>query len=352
MVLNALSPAGAEMVSFIEGQELQKQGWQVGYVGLRSSDPHFKREIQSHFDFVVDLDYASLRRPSALISALRQLKTAIETFKPNIVHSHCELPDILTLFAPRSKVVEKKIRTSHNERYFGLNYGWMIERTVSLFFNRVIVISSEIEKRHQQSKTVRLLNCLRVEASGGRAYPRRKAIEGSIQVGIVGRLTSQKGQLRFLQHLAANKSCADGLNIKIFGAGPDFESARANIEYNNLPVTLEGFVKNIDELFGSLDVLLITSSYEGLSSVMIEALCRGVPVFSLPVSGAQDVDAMVDYELICDGFDELLARCKNLPNIKQQTMEKIKEEFSPANHIVGLLRAYSNSDVGHEWVWK
>ncbi len=352
MVLNALSPAGAEVVSFIEGQELQKQGWEVGYVGLRSSDPDFKRDIQTFCDFVVDFDLASLRHPSTLISALRQLKKAIETFRPNIVHSHCEIPDILTLLVPRLNVVEKKIRTSHNERYFGLNYGWLIERTVSLFFNRVIVISTEIEKHHSQSKTVRILNCLRVEAGGGGAYAGRKAIEGSIQVGIVGRLTNQKGQLRFLRHLAANKSYADGLSIKIFGAGPDFESARAIIELNNLPVTLEGFVKDIDELFGRLDVVLITSGYEGLSSVMIEALCRSVPVFSLPVSGAQDVDAMVDYELICVGFDELLARCKNLPNINQKTIDKIKEEFSPANHIAGLIMAYSNSDLDRDGVWK
>ncbi len=97
----------------------------------------------------------------------------------------------------------------------------------------------------------------------------------------VGRLTSQKGfstLLRAFQMLKSERPA----RLMILGDGEERESLQTIIRSMGLAqhVTLPGFVKNPYAYMSKADVFVLSSRWEGLPTVLIEALACGCPVVS------------------------------------------------------------------------
>ena len=101
----------------------------------------------------------------------------------------------------------------------------------------------------------------------------------------VGSLHSRKnfdGLLRAL-HLCTAKN----ITLEILGDGPERNRLDAMINDLGLAhrVRLKGFVSNPYPFIGNADALIITSIYEGLPNVVLEALALQTPVISTPAGG-------------------------------------------------------------------
>lgn len=100
----------------------------------------------------------------------------------------------------------------------------------------------------------------------------------------VGRLEPQKNFPLLLDAFAAARRSDDKLTI--IGEG----AARARLERQIAAlglqdsVTLTGFLPDAPERMRGHDALILSSDYEGLGSVVIEALARGVPVIATDCS--------------------------------------------------------------------
>jgi glycosyltransferase involved in cell wall biosynthesis len=119
-------------------------------------------------------------------------------------------------------------------------------------------------------------------------------------VGGVGRLHYQKNFPLFLE--VAAEVCArlpQALFI-IAGEGPE----RAALEEMSRRLGLAfrvrflGFVKEMPELYQALDLLLLTSHFEGTPLTVLEAMAMGVPVVASQVDGVEEV--------LVDGQDGIL----------------------------------------------
>lgn len=97
----------------------------------------------------------------------------------------------------------------------------------------------------------------------------------------VARLTEQKDPIRYLElvkQLMQNKD----MQFIMVGDGVYKDKVENYIEKNNMQnrVLRIPYVANTPELIGILDGLVITSRYEGLPIVCIEAMSMGTPIFS------------------------------------------------------------------------
>jgi glycosyltransferase involved in cell wall biosynthesis len=78
-------------------------------------------------------------------------------------------------------------------------------------------------------------------------------------------------------------SHSDNYELIIAGQGPDRDELGklSNALEISHKVSFKGRVDNMDQLYSSADIFLLTSLYEGLPSVLIEALSHGVTVVSV-----------------------------------------------------------------------
>ena len=106
-----------------------------------------------------------------------------------------------------------------------------------------------------------------------------------IVVGTVARLAIQK---RIDRLLAVASLLPEHVHVIIAGDGTRREELEKLSSQRGLTARVHflGHRDDKDAVFDALDVFVITSDTEGLSNAMLEAMARGIPVVSTPVSGA------------------------------------------------------------------
>lgn len=107
----------------------------------------------------------------------------------------------------------------------------------------------------------------------------------------VGRIDSSKGYDRLIP--IAKKLYDNGyrFDLVIVGQGKDYESLKQlvfDLDASDY-IHLLGFRKNPYPLIAASDLFVSSSRFEGLSTVISEAIILGVPVLSTDVSGAKEV---------------------------------------------------------------
>ena len=109
----------------------------------------------------------------------------------------------------------------------------------------------------------------------------KKFFKKKLKIITVGRLTEQKNQLFLLKTLTKlnNKF---RWTLKIVGRGILEKKIRLFIKENSLSekVKLSGYKKSAINEINKADLFILTSLYEGLPNVLIEAQQTGIPVIS------------------------------------------------------------------------
>ena len=115
--------------------------------------------------------------------------------------------------------------------------------------------------------------------------------EGAVTVAIVGRLAPQKDHALFLQAASRLPSEPD-LQCLVVGDGPLGPQIRAEAERLGLldgRVALTGTISDMPGLLASIDVLVLSSRWEGLPMVLLEAMAMGRAVVATEVGGIPGV---------------------------------------------------------------
>lgn len=164
--------------------------------------------------------------------------------------------------------------------------------------------------------------------------------ESADVAGMVARMAPQKGVGDFARAASIVLRSRSETVFVLVGGGPLEDELRARLTSLNVPpenFRILGHREDAEELYPAFDVLVLSSLYEGLPYVLLEAMARGVPVVATDVLGSRDV--------VADGETGLLARVNDPADIAQKIAsllgdsEKLKR-FSAAS-IVRAATAFS-----------
>lgn len=151
---------------------------------------------------------------------------------------------------------------------------------------------------------------------------RRNSFKSCITILSVGRLTFQKGYIYGLMALKDLVTDYPDIEYKIVGMGDDLAEIKFFIEFNNLHknVILIGALPNeeVKALMLSSDIFLLTSVYEGIANVVLEAMATSMPVVSTRSGGMAEV--------IIDGFNGLLVDCYDPVGINKAIRKLISDK--------------------------
>ncbi|CAN7407945.1 glycosyltransferase [Bosea sp. LjRoot9] len=155
---------------------------------------------------------------------------------------------------------------------------------------------------------------------------------GDILLGFVGRLSGEKRPDKFLD-VVSRLSGALPIRAIMVGDGEELPQLQKRIATENLPVRIIAKLdrSNLPRLYGALDILVMTSSIEGMPLVMLEALACGTPVASTRVGDVERIIrdgengflASVDHvEVLADGIRGA-AQAGRLAGMRDQARESI-----------------------------
>lgn len=231
--------------------------------------------------------------------------------------------------------------------------GWIAyyDRPGAGTYDRYIAINSKIRRKFMEKfgieeKKIDLIypaiDVSRLASVNTPSYQREEALKkygldpGKRYFACIGRTTEQKQPLKFVE--LADRMMREYSNIEfiLVGNGDLSDQVEREINRCNLQNKLHRikFIEFIYDFTKAMDGLVITSIYEGLPIVSIEAMCVGTPIFSTDVGDLRQFVEKFDlgcisksYEIedIVDGFRNFL---ENYSRYKENCVKAMDENIS------------------------
>ena len=254
-----------------------------------------------------------------------QLIAKTHTTRPLLLHTHGYKAGI---FGRLAAVLNKTpvVSTFHNgDPGDGMVRLYTLLDQLTSVASKNIVVSDEIAKRHIHAPQT-INNFVQIPA-----YPR----SSGRAIAFVGRLSYEKGPDLFLQ-LARHQPL---LPFRLYGSGPMAEHLQKQQADN---VQFMGHVPSMEPHWSEVGLLCITSRFEGLPMVALEAMAHGVPVLSFPLGGLP--------KLITQGFNGWISPAgdlKAMSNLLQfwsALPEAIKWQLNEAS-VATINNRYSSQAI-------
>ncbi|MCY3021569.1 MAG: glycosyltransferase family 4 protein [Planctomycetota bacterium] len=340
-------------------------------------EPGFREELEQlraarasfRYTFVPELKRAI--RPLRDWRAYVRIKELLRDIRPDIVHTHSSKAGILGRHAAHHLGIRDVIHTAHvfPFQWAGGARGGVflaLERQAARFCRALVCVgeSQRADALARGLTDARKLVVIRngvelpAPAEGGAEAQRRTARatlelpEGKLAVGMVARLAPQKGVGAFVQAAALVQKKRPDAAFFVVGGGPLEDQVRARMAEAGLrpeSLRLLGHREDAAALYPAFDVVALSSLYEGLPYVLLEAMAWGVPIVATDVLGSRDV--------VADGETGFLARVDDPADIADRLLrllddgglrarcgaaarKRVAEQFSFAAFVEGHRRLY------------
>ncbi|MBE3013299.1 glycosyltransferase [Microbispora sp. NEAU-D428] len=291
-VIKTLDLGGAEMLLVERMLATPQTGKRYTVVCLRASTDELRARLRSAGVEVIDLtSHPRWQRPARLIRMIGKLR-------PDVINVHSPL--LAVLLRPLARMRRPRpalISTVHNVRYrlptmlLDLGTRWLDMRTVA--------VSPHVAR----SRTCWLARHVTVRVHGVRVEAQRRwarmadetrrhwDVPGDAFLIVhVGNFHPQKNHDLLVDAAAKVLEHDNRARFLLAGSGPLLNRVARRVDALGLTgVRLLGRLPDARRLIAAADLLVLSSSYEGLPVVVMEALAAGVPVVSTAVGGVPDL---------------------------------------------------------------
>lgn len=329
-----------------------EHGFEVQAILGDRKEPGFREELTAlaqsssrfQFRFVNALQRAI--RPWRDLRAYMEIKEHLRRFGPNLVHTHSSKAGILGRQAAHHLGITNVLHTAHvfpfqwSQGLAGRMYLALERRAAQ--HTRALICVGEGQRADALArglapaeKFVVIHNGIEPPAAAAPGERLRLRAELGLSpsvrvIGMVARLAPQKGVGVFVRAAARMLQDRPNLVFLLAGSGPLEPEIRARLAEQKIPeekFRLLGQRPGAETLYPVFDVLVLSSLYEGLPYVLLEAMARGVPVVATDVLGSRDV--------VVHNETGLLAHVSDPAEIARQTLRilddpQLHERFSQA----------------------
>jgi len=242
--------------------------------------------------------------PLADARAFLKLIALIRRENPDVIHTHTAKAGVLGRLAAilaGSKAL--KVHTFHGHLLHGYFDGWKtqlviaIEKYLATRTDILVAVGNQV-KDDLLKAGIGKRDQYRVFFPGLPAPADFERDDARAAFGLdldaiyctfVGRLTQIKRPDRLLDVAAASVARGLDLHFLVAGEGELFESSKARVVEENLPVTFLGWRSDIDQLFATSDIAILTSDNEGIPLTLIQAAFAGIPIVAPRVGSIADI---------------------------------------------------------------
>ncbi len=334
-------PGGAQVALLDVLDEVLRRGWQAEVMAPGSGQLHTvcaERGIPSWTLPFANYSNGGKRLKDALrygidtVRAVRSILKAAERFQPDLIYANG--PRVLPSAVLAARAQQRQV-VFHLHSFLDRGYSRQIaRRCVNNKRVRAIAISRFVAERFARLKEE---GRLRIIYNGVRdhGFIQRPRSE-SVRIGILGRISRQKGHLDFVRAARLMAIARPELRFLIFGAamfGDDPYEQEVRAAAQGLPIEFRGWTNDVSAALHEIDILAVPSGpSEGATRVIMEAFSAGTPVVAYPSGGIPELVRHGDtglligshgHRALADALSELL----NNPNLAQRLSRQGRSEW-------------------------
>ncbi|RKF14393.1 glycosyltransferase [Alginatibacterium sediminis] len=266
-----------------------------------------------------DIPVRCLKQHS-FISDVFQLRQTMR--KLDVIHIHstyCVSRVVLAkALLPFSKV--RVIYTRHNERVHAGIKWWLTYEAARYLVYRFVFVAQKAQENYVEHYPRLEHKCTTI-LNGVAPVERLQSLpKVGLRIGHVGRFIPLKSQKTLLQAMSEIKACgSDYYSLHFYGTGPLMADCKAYCGQHlaSCEIAFYGHETDRTKIYSSFDVLVVTSSTEGLSLAILEAMASGIPVIASNVGGNPELvtDQFNGYLYEYGDAQELAAKLEILKNM-------------------------------------
>ncbi len=284
-----------------------------------------------------------------------KFRKIVKKKNPDIIHFHTSKSLGIGCWALRGV----KVKTVFTRRV-GLSVSKSKINLIKYKYPDLIVVISEYIRNHLNSLGFK--NIIRIYSTVDLdRFQLKKNIEKNnrLNIGMVGAFDLRnKDFITFIKSAGYVLKKETGVELKflIAGKGKDENKIMEFIKSLNITenVKIAGFIPDIEKFISSIDILVHTVNFEGLGTVVLQAMAVGVPVIATSVGGIP--------ELIENGINGYLVEKNNPLDTSEKIIKLIKDvelrrrfsiksrkivesEFSKEKMIQEYMKLYENWNI-------
>ncbi|MBF0236255.1 MAG: glycosyltransferase [SAR324 cluster bacterium] len=172
-------------------------------------------------------------------------------------------------------------------------------------------------------------------------------------IGMIARLVPQKNYTMLIEAAVQIHQEFSDFRVLIIGEGNQRAELEQLIRDKGLEQTviLLGNRDDVPSILKSLDIFVLTSRYEGLPNVVMEAMCAGLPVVATNAGGTGElvVHGKTGFLVSVDDLQMFVAFVRKLlrndvlaKEMGESGMKHMQQNFSTAKMVSELERLYQN----------
>ena len=366
-VITKLELGGAQKVTLMTLERLPRDRYELGLV---TGPDGLLVDWATRIEGLEPVWMPSLIREVRPIQDLKALFSMLRLFrseKPQIVHTHSSKAGILGRWAARLAGVPFIFHTAHGFGFHDFQrplvkrvYVWL-ERVTSKITTKLVVVSyanAEKGERNgvfQRGDWILCRDAISVTEFMQPGPRRQKLSEWGIPndklvVGMIACLKPQKSPIDFVDVAARVLKENAQAHFVLAGDGELRPQVESRIEEHGIGshFTLLGWQTDMPEVYRNLDIVVLTSLWEGLPCVFSEAMAGDLPIVATNVDGARE--AIVDGENgflhephDVEGMAKSVLKLLQDPRLRQTMGNRGKSrvmEFDISTSVANLESAY------------
>lgn len=358
-LINGLGPGGAENMLYRLLQGLDRSTFQPEVIALLDIGGPLKEKIE---ELDIPVQIIGIRSKKD-IASLSRLYRALKKSSPDILHTQLFGADILGRLMGRALKIPVIITSIRNTLYPGPGRDFLLKVTerfaqqttivsqasAESFIARGVVPRQKLKVIYSGIDPAKFYSGLDREAKEEIRAELHLPREGFILLA-VGSLTAQKGYFDLLEavSLLAGSDDKVPLTLIIVGSGEMESEIRDRVDALNISeaVLFLGRRDDVPRLMAAADALVLSSHWEGLPGVVLEAMASELPVVATSVGGVPEIgiDGATGFtvpprqpQALAAALDKIV----NTPSIERLQMgragrSRVIEKF----HVQKMIAAY------------
>jgi len=234
----------------------------------------------------------------------------------------------------------------------------LVEKTVVRFADRIIPVSESLKSRlhlgrRATKKAVVITNAADFVDTGQSFTNRRERFgvqENEILVGVIGRLSPEKGHRFFIEAMKTVAAKYGHVKAVFVGEGQQRAAVTEAISKSGLEgkVILAGFQQDVSSFYHACDIICLPSLSEGMPNVALEAMMFAKPVVAFSAGGIPEVvqdgetGILVEQQnpaALAAALIDMLGGRYNLQAMGTAGRKRVEADFSPrvrAGRVAGI----------------